>query len=203
MPNEYGTEDEITETGETQENLETDKVTDDKVTSSDDTQDDSKSTKKTNKSKKKTKTKEPVGKTNFQPTTKVEEKEKEFDDKKADVALVQYINRYLEVLKRKDINKTVKALVSVFAYVFSKPTNDNLNALYKFFNKEPFKSKILAESVIFQGIASIGIRERGRMEIMYTLMRELTTTKRELSLDKARPYLGDEIVTWFAKKRKA
>lgn len=150
----------------------------------------------------KEKTEEKVQKLDFE-TKPEEKKENEFTYSKADELLVQYINKYLDVLKKNNINRSIKALVAVFTHVFNKPTKGNLDALYSFFNNEPFRSNILVENKVFQGISTLGIRERSRVEVMYTLMRELTTTKRPLSLDRARDYLGDDIVTWFAKKRKA
>jgi hypothetical protein len=146
-------------------------------------------------------TEQPVNKT--EPVA-VERKISTYGEvKNVDIAMVQYIDRYNDILKRNSIAMSIKALSNIFAYVLSKPTNANLECLYVWFSNPDYQNSILAESVIFQGINKVGIKIRSKMEVMYIIFRELTTTKRNVSLEKAREYLPEEIITWIAKKRKS
>jgi hypothetical protein len=124
--------------------------------------------------------------------------------KGVDAAMVQYIDKYKDILKKNNITMSIKALSNIFAYVLSKPTNANLECLYVWFNTAEDQKYILTESVIFQGINKVGIKIRSKMEVMYTIFRDLTATKRRnVSLEKAREYLPEEIITWVAKKKKS
>lgn len=135
----------------------------------------------------------------------VEEEEDElptFSYGNADAAMVQYINAYLKNVadpKQKSVALSAKTMGTMFQYAIANPKGHNLAAIKSFFSK--FKESILAESVALQGITHLPVKQRLKVETMYTVFRELTTDKRKLNKDRIRAILGDDIVTWLAKQK--
>jgi hypothetical protein len=116
--------------------------------------------------------------------------------------MVQHINSYLRAVtdpKQTSVIVSAKKMATMFQHAFANPKAGNLAALKSFFTK--FNNNILTENVALQGAEGLPMKQRRRVEVMYTVFRELTTDKRKLNMDMVRSILNDEIVTWLAKQK--
>lgn len=120
----------------------------------------------------------------------------------ADEVVIGRINTYIDLVTVPGAARSncIRAFSNIFRYVLGRPTTANLDAVKAFFEKH--NKTLLGEAVALQGITTLPMKERNKVEVLYTVFRELTTTKRKLNTDQIRKVCGDAVVTWRAKNNR-
>ena len=118
--------------------------------------------------------------------------------------LNHYFDRYIKAITNKDIKDAAASLKNIIAIIIRKPDVEHMKALFNFFNE--YKDSILVESVALQGIETIEPITRGKIEIIYTIMRIITKypqRKDKINWDVAKQVIGNEdVVNWLISKSK-
>ena len=122
-----------------------------------------------------------------------------------DPVLDQYLREYVDGIKTKNVAKAAAALKNIITTVVRNSDIKHVQALFNFFNK--YKDSILVETVALQGIERFDQATRGKIEILYTIMRTLTKypqRKDKINWDVVRKVLNNEkVVNWLIGKSKA
>jgi len=120
-----------------------------------------------------------------------------------DATMTNAITSYLALVQGSDIKRSAIAFAMIFRALLAKTTAENVKAVYDMFVTH--KKDILHESKALQGVTVLQKALRAKVELAYGVFREITTTNKQMDIERIRKVLGEsftnEIIKLSKKKK--
>jgi len=117
-----------------------------------------------------------------------------------DTTMANAITSYLALVQGSDIKRSATAFAMIFRALLTKTTAENVKAVYDMFITH--KNDILHESKALQGVTVLQKALRAKVELAYGVFREITTTNKQMDIERIRKVLGESFTNEIVKLSK-